>query len=117
MKGFRLGVAAVVVAFVLGACASVAPTPDTHGDEIGNPAQGLAYAREVCAECHAVAHGATQSPNPRAPPFQRVADTPGLTRLAFSAWMRSSHPTMPDFVVDDERIDNLHAYINSLAAR
>jgi mono/diheme cytochrome c family protein len=64
-----------------------------------------------------VAAGDLQSPNPSAPPFQRVADTPGMTRLALSAWLHSAHPSMPSFVVEDEQIDNLHAYLSSIASR
>lgn len=117
MKGLRLGATAIAVAFLLGACASAAPTPDPQGDEMGTPAQGLAFARDVCAECHAIAAGDYASPNPTAPPFQRVVETPGLTRLAFDAWMRTSHPSMPDFVVTEAQIDDLHAYLATLSPR
>jgi mono/diheme cytochrome c family protein len=103
--------------FGLGACAGAAPVRGPSGDEIGNPSLGLAYARDVCAACHAVGHGDLRSPNPNAPPFQQVADTPGMTRLALNAWLRSAHPSMPNFVVEDEQIDNLHAYLSSIAAR
>jgi mono/diheme cytochrome c family protein len=103
--------------FALTACVSAAPAPSPHGDEIGNPSLGLAYAREVCADCHAVGPRDLQSPNAMAPPFQRVADTPGMTRLALNAWLRSAHPSMPNFVVEDEQVDNLHAYLSSIAAR
>lgn len=117
MLASRLSLLAISALFALGACVSTSPSLDPQGDEVGNPARGLAYARDICAACHAVERGDLHSPNAMAPPFQRVADTPGLTRLAFIAWMRSSHPNMPDFVVSDEGIDDLHAYIGSIASR
>lgn len=101
----------------LGACAGAPLTPGPQGDEAGSATRGFAFASEVCAECHAIAAGDYVSPYPMAPPFQRVVETPGLTRLAFGAWMRTSHPSMPDFVVTDAQIDDLHAYLSSLSPR
>ncbi len=83
-------------------------------DELGNPKLGESYAQANCAGCHAVLYGETESPNPDAPAFKAVADTPGMTRTALSVFLQSPHPTMPNLIVPAEDADNLIAYILSL---
>ena len=78
---------------------------------------GAAYAREVCAACHAVLANEQISPLPQAPNFQSVADTPGMTELALTVWLQSSHPTMPNFILDPDDLRNVVAYIRSLRSR
>ncbi|OFW71784.1 MAG: hypothetical protein A2W02_00250 [Alphaproteobacteria bacterium RBG_16_64_48] len=75
---------------------------------------GAAYAGEVCAACHAVLPNETISPLPEAPTFQSVADTPGMTELALSVWLQSSHPTMPNIILEQDDMRNVVAYIRSL---
>lgn len=58
-----------------------------------------------------------RSPNPAAPPFETVGATSGMTATAFGAWMRSSHPSMPDLILTQSQIDNLWSYIESLNGR
>ncbi len=52
-----------------------------------------------------------------APPFQEVADTPGMTELALSVWLQSSHPTMPNIVLEQDDLRNVVAYIRSLKGK
>ena len=54
------------------------------------------------------------SPLPQAPTFQSVADTPGMTELALTVWMQSSHPTMPNIMLKPDELRNVVAYIHSL---
>jgi mono/diheme cytochrome c family protein len=75
---------------------------------------GAAYAEQVCAACHAVLPNETISPLPEAPTFQSVADTPGMTELALTVWLQSSHPTMPNIVLEQNDLRNVVAYIRSL---
>jgi mono/diheme cytochrome c family protein len=75
---------------------------------------GAAYAERVCAACHAVLANEQYSPLPDAPTFQSVADTPGMTELALSVWLQSSHPTMPNIILTQDEIRNVVAYIHSL---
>jgi hypothetical protein len=84
--------------------------------DIGNPARGRAVAVDLCAGCHAV-FPREASPNPDAPAFDRVADTPGMSALALGAFLRSSHRTMPNLIVPTEHASDLIAYILSLASR
>jgi mono/diheme cytochrome c family protein len=75
---------------------------------------GKAYAEQVCATCHAVEAGEQESPLYEAPTFQSVADTPGMTEMALSVWLQSSHPTMPNIVLSQDEMRNVVAYIHSL---
>ena len=85
-----------------------------QAQESGEPKRGLAVARANCASCHAVARGEQSSPNPLAPPFQRVANLPGVTALALNHLMHSSHKTMPLIILPPEEQWHLVAYILSL---
>lgn len=87
----------------------------TAGDP-GDVAKGAALARSVCAQCHAVASGELRSPDPMAPSFVSVAKTPGMTGTALRVWLRTSHPTMPNYVLSDPDRDDIVAYILSLNA-
>ena len=80
-------------------------------------AAGKAYAEQICATCHAVQAGEELSLLMDAPPFQEVADTPGMTELALSVWLQSSHPTMPNIILEQDDMRNVIAYIRSLKGK
>ena len=101
-------VAALILILVPGAAGAV---------EIGDPQQGLVYAKKVCAECHAVEAGDDLSPSPDAPSFEDVANTPGMKARALVVWLQSPHPTMPHLLIPPEDTDNVVAYITSLNAK
>src|SRR5262245_52834944 len=102
----RLGGIAAAIAYAL---------PVTvNAQEIGDAAQGFAFALEHCAKCHAVKAGETYSPNPGAPNFTSVATTPGMSGRALAVWLDNSHPTMPNFILHAEERNNVIAYIMSL---
>jgi mono/diheme cytochrome c family protein len=92
------------------------------GQELGDPGAGFTVAEEVCAECHAVLPGQgfflEPSPLPfedSVPlPFEDIANTPGITEMALLAWMTSSHPTMPDIMLEAEELRDVVAYILNL---
>lgn len=75
---------------------------------------GAAYAKQICAACHAVLPNEQISPLPQATTFQSIADTPGMTELALTVWLQSSHPTMPNIVLEQDDMRNVVAYIRSL---
>jgi cytochrome c len=84
---------------------------------------GQTLAVQVCARCHAVLRGEGVNPNPeplpfkevgRPLPFEDIANTPGVTEAALYAWLTTSHPTMPDIVLEKEELRNVVAYILSL---
>lgn len=91
-------------------------TPTTQGvaQEIGQPGRGLDLARQLCAQCHAVRKDQGRSPNERAPHFQAIASVPGMTALALSAALNTSHRTMPNILLEAEEQAHIIAYILSL---
>ncbi len=80
----------------------------------GDPAAGLAYAREICAQCHAIDKDSTVSPNPKSPTFSRIANTPGMTGAALLVFFQTPHRAMPDLIVPAQEKAGLVAYILSL---
>ena len=83
----------------------------------GDIAAGAAYAKQVCASCHAVLPNEQISPLVQAPPFQKVANLPGMTEMALSVWLQSSHPTMPNIILKPDDLRNVVAYIESLKSK
>ncbi len=82
--------------------------------EAGDKHRGYAFASTHCSECHAIAPAVEHSPNPSAPTFIDVAKTNGMTGRALAAWLDTSHPTMPNFVLKRQDRDDVVAYILSL---
>jgi mono/diheme cytochrome c family protein len=80
----------------------------------GNPQQGLAEARQVCSECHAIQRGEVRSPNSRSPTFVELANTPGMTATALLVALTTPHAGMPMFILTSEQRQNIIAYILSL---
>jgi mono/diheme cytochrome c family protein len=80
---------------------------------VGDPVK-VAIARQVCAECHAVERGQRQSSNAQAPAFEAIAKTPGMTSIALTAALRTSHRVMPNIVLSDDELRNVVAYLLGL---
>ena len=81
---------------------------------VGDPQQGSTFARRICAPCHAVEHGQSSSPNPQASTFDAIAKMPSTTEMALYAFLRTSHPTMPNLILKPDDISNVVAYLLSL---
>ena len=91
--------------------------PIADAEDTGDARKGLSYAQKVCSRCHNVLRSDAPSPNTRATPFKKVANTPGMTVTALTVWSRTTHPTMPNLVIEPTDMDNLIAYILSLRDR
>jgi tetratricopeptide (TPR) repeat protein len=91
--------------------------PISDPQDVGDPDKGFAYARRVCASCHNVLRNDGPPPNSRAPAFAKIARTPGMSVTALTVWSRTSHPTMPNLIIDPSDMDDLIAYIMSLRDR
>jgi mono/diheme cytochrome c family protein len=85
-----------------------------QAQSIGNPRRGLRLARVQCAECHLVEKGQGGSPNPAAPTFEHIANISGMTGMALTAALRTSHSTMPNVMIKGSDIADVVAYILSL---
>jgi len=99
------------------AAAMLLASPCAAKAQEADVAAGAAYAEKICATCHAVLANEQVSPLPQAPTFQSVADTPGMTELALTVWLQSSHPTMPNIILKPDDMRNVVAYIRSLKSK
>jgi mono/diheme cytochrome c family protein len=104
----------VLMALVLGA---IGHPSNLQAQEGGEPKRGLAVARAQCASCHAVERGQRSSPNPFAPPFENVANLPGMAAIALNHLLHSSHESMPLIILSPEDQWHLVAHILSLRGR
>jgi mono/diheme cytochrome c family protein len=87
------------------------PVIAQDADDIGN---GREIARTVCAACHVVARGQLVSPNSEAPPFPMLAATPGMTTIALTAALLTSHRKMPNIILQPDERRDVIGYILSL---
>ena len=84
-------------------------------EAVGDPQAGFEYAKEICSACHGIP--AENSPLPKATRFRKIADRPGVTGTALRVWMETSHPTMPNIVIEKQDMLNVIAYMLSLKGR
>src|SRR4051794_8992424 len=77
----------------------------------GDPATGHRLAEQWCASCHAVDREATRSD--AAPTFARLARERSPQSLR--GWLSDPHPPMPNTSLTRREIDDVLAYIESLA--
>jgi cytochrome c len=76
-------------------------------------ARGQALAEQWCAQCHGVRpHEA--SANPKAPSFSAIAAESSATEYALRVFLKTPHPTMPNFKLQPDDIDDLVGYLLSL---
>jgi mono/diheme cytochrome c family protein len=82
--------------------------------ESGN---GKGLARTLCSACHSIdASADVPSPNPDAPPFAQLAKMPSMNDLAIRVFLRSPHPSMPNFLLSEPEIDGVIAFIRTLGS-
>jgi mono/diheme cytochrome c family protein len=85
-----------------------------RAQDIGDAVNGGVIARQVCAECHAVERGQSRSSNDEAPTFDSIAKTPGMTSIALTAALRTSHRRMPNIILPDDELKDIVAYLLTL---
>jgi len=76
--------------------------------------RGKQIAEQICSECHAITKGQRRSPNGLAPNFETIAATPGMTTIALTVALRTSHRAMPNLILTDDQQRGVAAYIMSL---
>lgn len=77
----------------------------------GDAKSGLELARQWCASCHNVEPDATLSD--KAPPFAVIAQKRDEDWI--EAWLSDPHPPMTGIALSRMQIDDVTAYIKSLA--
>jgi mono/diheme cytochrome c family protein len=121
----RICLSAIALAAVLQACSPqdkrqgrVEPTT-LLSYEADTPAayRGAAIAAHVCAQCHNVTPDAGAGTVAGAPSFLSVANRPGTTYESLSRWLTASHPTMPNYVFNQNSVEDLSVYIMTLRSR
>jgi mono/diheme cytochrome c family protein len=85
-----------------------------EAQETGQSEKGLAFAQRVCAECHAIDKKQLRSPNAAAPRFEAIANVTGMTGIALTVALQTSHRSMPNLILDAGELRNIVAYILSL---
>ena len=85
----------------LGAAAVAAAPPD--------------YVTAICGQCHAVRDNAV-SPNPQAPGFADIANSPGVTRATLVTFLSDAHnyPMQMDVDLVEEDIELIADYMLTL---
>jgi len=94
----------------IGAAETPAQPPESPGSY-----RGAAVAAQVCAQCHDIGNGSAPAINVGAPAFREVAGRPATTAEGLAAWMRTSHPAMPNFIFSGQEVTDLAEYITNLA--
>lgn len=92
----------------------MAASVDARAEATGDVVKGQRLAEQTCAECHAVKKDETISPHFNVASFRMIANTPGMTPQALFVWMTSSHPTMPNFILEENDRRDVVTYIASL---
>jgi mono/diheme cytochrome c family protein len=86
-------------------------------DSPGNPAFGRQVAEDFCSECHAVLPDQEQTRRQSAPNLVKRVRDPGVTEMALRSYLQTSHPQMPNIMLNREQTDDLVAYLLSLKER
>jgi mono/diheme cytochrome c family protein len=95
---------------------TVAPRVEPGPAAAADPAayRGAAIAGQVCAQCHQVGDTKPTISIPGAVPFTDVARRPETTPESLAAWLRTSHPSMPNYIFGEGETADIVAYIMSL---
>lgn len=99
-----------ILAFALLSGLSLASAQEDAGDKT----DGLALARKTCAACHNVDPSDSGRAGLSAASFYEIANTPGMSAMALTVWLRSPHRDMPHLQLSDKQVKDVTAYIVSL---
>jgi mono/diheme cytochrome c family protein len=97
-----------------GLCLAVFAGGSLQADELGDIDAGFQFAAQHCAGCHDIKTRNPMTTGSGVPTFATVANTAGITRTSLVVWMQTSHPDMPDLILQPQDLDNVIAYILSL---
>jgi cytochrome c len=80
-------------------------------DLLGSAQSGRRLANYWCTGCHAVE---PKTEGILAADFEEIANVPSTTEMSLKVFLRSSHKSMPNFILQPEEADDIVAYILSL---
>lgn len=79
--------------------------------------RGAGLARQVCAQCHHVTGGDAPA-HVTAESFIDIANRDYVNEESLRAWLTTAtHQSMPAYILDDQSVSDLTAYILSLRGR
>jgi len=108
-----IGLCLFAILTLSAASAQVVPAPSA-----GDPKAGRDFALRNCSGCHVVsARQLTPPPNANAPGFKAVANMRSTTEMSLHAFLSTSHPKMPNFILTPNDQRDVIAYILSLRRR
>ena len=101
-----------VIVFGVGLGLTLATLQLVHAqDFLGSAQSGRRLANYWCTGCHAVE---PKTEGIFAADFEEIANVPSTTELSLKVFLRSSHKSMPNFILQPEEADDIVAYILSL---
>ncbi|MBR0680971.1 cytochrome c [Roseomonas eburnea] len=101
-------------ALTLAVLLAVAAMPAAAQPEPGDARAGLRLAATWCANCHQVAPGGPGPSTDAAPTFRSIARMTSTTSMSLRAFLQTPHPSMPDYRLTREELDDVVAYLISL---
>jgi mono/diheme cytochrome c family protein len=97
----------VLAGFLISACAVEAQESTIQ--------RGRAFAQSNCARCHAIGPSG-ENPLSEVPPFRALHERYPVEDLveSLAEGIRTGHPVMPEFVLNEYQIRDLISYLKSL---
>ncbi len=95
---------------LLGSTILLATSTSLRAEQLGDAQEGFVFAKEVCANCHAIVSNET-SPVPEAPAFDEIANEPGMFAESLIERIQANHPTMPNIPLEREELIDVTTYI------
>jgi len=84
----------------------------------GDGTFGARIVQENCVACHSIGTAfPARDAASKAPDLVAVANLPSTTELSIKVFLRSSHRSMPNFILSGEEVDSITAYILGLKTR
>ena len=106
----------LLVVMALSFMVSLLANSQAQAQQINQANQGLSLAKLACSPMSRRREEvALRSPDPAAPRFKDIANSPGMSATAISVALQTTpHRTMPKFKPNKEALDALVIYILSL---
>src|SRR3712207_768408 len=83
------------------------------GQARADAARGRALAEQWCSQCHGIRPNEA-SLTMAIPSFSAIAAEPSVTELSLRVFLRTSHPSMPNLILNQVDTDDIVGYILSM---